>query len=311
MDVVRINAITKEYDKHKAVEELSMNIPQGCIYGLLGPNGAGKTTTIRMMLHIIMPDSGTIEVFGERMNERLTSRIGYLPEERGLYKKMKVREMLKFLAEIKGVPGRKAIPVADEWLKRLDLIDYRDKKVDELSKGMQQKVQFIGTILHDPELVILDEPFSGMDPVNLNLLKDIIMEFKGKGRTIILSTHQMEQAERLCDSICFIDRARKVFDGSLQALKQKYGKSNVVIEFYGEPVFLEQCKEIIENVNYYSNYVEIRMKEGANAQVLLEHAIKTVTVERFQIMEPSLHDIFVEIVTLRKGSIEKQGEVER
>jgi ABC-2 type transport system ATP-binding protein len=267
MDVVRINAVTKEYDKHKAVEELSLNIPQGCIYGLLGPNGAGKTTTIRMMLHIIMPDSGTIE--------------------------------------------RKAIPATDEWLKRLDLFDYRDKKVDELSKGMQQKVQFIGTILHDPELVILDEPFSGMDPVNLNLLKDIIMELKGRGRTIILSTHQMEQAERLCDSICLIDRAKKVFDGSLQALKQKYGKSNVVIEFFGEPVFLEQCRDIIENVNNYSNYVEIRLKEGANAQVLLEHAIKTVTVDRFQIMEPSLHEIFVDIVTQSRDSIEEQGEVER
>jgi ABC-2 type transport system ATP-binding protein len=297
MEILRLEAVTKEFDGLRAVDNFSWVVPQGCIYGLLGPNGAGKTTTIRMILNIILPDKGTIEVFGGKMTEKEYARIGYLPEERGLYKKLKIREMLKFLAEIKGIDGSSVHNLIEEWLRRFDLYAYRDRKVEELSKGMQQKLQFISTVIHNPDLLILDEPFSGLDPVNTDLLKDIILEMKNQGKTIILSTHQMEQAERLCDNICMINKSKKVFDASLQEIKRKYSKNNIIIEFYGEPKFIDKCKHMIEKVNVYSNYAEIRLKDKNYASELLKEAISTVTVNRYEIAEPSLHDIFVEIVS--------------
>ncbi len=296
MEILKLEGVTKEFDGIRAVDDFSWVVEQGLIYGLLGPNGAGKTTTIRMILNIIMPDKGGIEIFGEKMSDKMYARIGYLPEERGLYKKLKVKEMLKFLAEIKGIFGSNVYSLIEEWLSKFDLLNYKDKKVEELSKGMQQKVQFISTIIHNPDLLILDEPFSGLDPVNVNLLKDIILEMKNIGKTIILSTHQMEQAERLCDSICMINKSKKVLDATLQDIKKQYAQNNIMIEFYGEPAFIEKCKDIIEKADVYSNYAEIRLKDRNYASDLLREAIASVKVDKFEVTEPSLNDIFIEIV---------------
>lgn len=297
MKVLRLEGLTKDFDGIRAVDNFSWVVKQGSIYGLLGPNGAGKTTIIRMILNIILPDKGNIEVFGKQISDKAYAKIGYLPEERGLYKKMKVKEMLKFLAEIKGISDLKINPLIEEWLSRFNLLQYKDKKVEELSKGMQQKLQFISTVIHNPDLLILDEPFSGLDPVNTDLLKDIIIEMKNIGKTIILSTHQMEQAERMSDNICMINKSKKVIDATLQEIKKKYSQDTVVIEFYGEPIFIEKCKDIIDKANIYSNYAEIRLKNKEGASVLLREAMSKVVVNRFEVTEPSLHDIFIEIVS--------------
>lgn len=297
MEILRLEDVRKDFNGIRAVDNFSWIVKQGSIYGLLGPNGAGKTTIIRMILNIILPDKGNIEVFGKAISDKAYAKIGYLPEERGLYKKMKVKEMLKFLAEIKGIYGLKINSLIEEWLSRFNLLQYKDKKVEELSKGMQQKLQFISTAIHNPDLLILDEPFSGLDPINADLLKDIIIEMKNIGKTIILSTHQMEQAERMCDNICMINKSKKVIDATLQEIKKKYAQDSVVIEFYGEPIFIDKCKDIIDKANVYSNYAEIRLKSKESASVLLKEAISSVLVSKFEITEPSLHDIFIEIVS--------------
>ncbi|HZX09480.1 MAG TPA: ATP-binding cassette domain-containing protein, partial [Acidobacteriota bacterium] len=204
MKAIDVKNITKQYGDFFAVKDLSFDVPSGSVYGLLGPNGAGKTTTIRMIMNVIIPDKGSIRVLGEKMSEKMKRRIGYLPEERGLYPKMKVGELLVFLAQLKDFRRNEAKDAIDKWLKRFDLLEWRDKKVEELSRGMQQKVQFIATVLHKPELIILDEPFSGLDPVNTKLLKDIMLEMRDEGVTIIFSTHRMEQVEMICDNICLI-----------------------------------------------------------------------------------------------------------
>src|SRR3954466_10616319 len=236
---IDIRNVVKRYDGHVAVSELSLAVPRGSVYGLLGPNGAGKTTTIRMLLNIIVPDSGTITLLGTpHRTKGLTDRIGYLPEERGLYKKMQVRRVLRFLAELKGVPAREADRRIDEWLHRLDLKndekDWGLAKVDELSRGMQQKVQFIGTLVHDPDLIILDEPFSGLDPVNAQALKDTIVDLKARGKTVIFSTHLMDNAERLCDSVCIIAHGDKVLDGAVADVKAEHGTRVVALSVASE-----------------------------------------------------------------------------
>src|SRR5690349_7436806 len=235
IDIVNV---TKRYAEHTAVNDLTLRVPQGSVYGLLGPNGAGKTTTIRMILNIIAPDSGKIFIFGRSSSDSdITERLGYLPEERGLYRKMQVRRVLKFLAELKGVRGSDADRRIDEWLERLSLKtpekDWGLAKIDELSRGMQQKVQFIGTLLHDPDLVILDEPFSGLDPINGQALKDTVVELKRRGRTVIFSTHLMDNAERLCDSVCIIARGEKVLDGALSSVKEAHGGRQVALSLRG------------------------------------------------------------------------------
>src|SRR6476659_11000050 len=237
IDIVKV---TKRYAEHTAVNDLTLRVPKGSVYGLLGPNGAGKTTTIRMILNIIAPDSGAIHIFGRPSNDRkITERLGYLPEERGLYRKMQVRRVLKFLAELKGVKGKDADKRIDEWLVRLDLKtaekDWGLSKIDELSRGMQQKVQFIGTMLHDPDLVILDEPFSGLDPINAQALKDTIVDLKQRGKTVIFSTHIMDNAERICDSVCIIARGVKVLDGEISDIKDSHGTRNVALALGGAP----------------------------------------------------------------------------
>src|SRR5437868_112353 len=231
IDIVNV---TKRYAEHTAVRDLTLRVPTGSVYGLLGPNGAGKTTTIRMILNIIAPDTGSIHIFGRSSNDpKITERLGYLPEERGLYRKMQVRRVLRFLAELKGVNGREADRRIDEWLDRLSLRtpekDWGESKVDELSRGMQQKVQFIGTLLHDPDLVILDEPFSGLDPINAQALKDTVVELRQRGKTVIFSTHLMDNAERLCDAVCIIARGEKVLDGGVAEVKAAHGGRHVAL----------------------------------------------------------------------------------
>lgn len=301
-----IQGIAKSYDGHVAVRELSLAVPRGMVYGLLGPNGAGKTTTIRMILDIIEPDQGSIRLFGRSHKEGgVLDRLGYLPEERGLYKKMSVRDVLRFLAELKGVKRRVADPRIDQWLERLSLRtpekDWSTAKIDELSRGMQQKVQFISTLLHDPELVILDEPFSGLDPINAQALKDTVVDLKRAGKTVIFSTHLMDNAERLCDSVCIIARGEKVLDGSVAAVKAENAGRTVVLALDGSAgdalasVFRD--KALVDRVDDHSRFFEIELAAGADAQHLLKRVVDTgVRVQRFERVQPSLHQIFLQRV---------------
>jgi len=294
---VSIHNITKRFGDFKAVSELSLAVYPGRIYGLLGPNGAGKTTTIRMIVNIMAPDSGRIEVFGQQITPLLQDRIGYLPEERGLYKKMKVGEQIKFFAALKNVDGREADQRVVHWLSRLKLADWKNRKAGELSKGMQQKVQFINSIVHEPDLLILDEPFSGLDPVNLELLKDVILELKASGKTIIFSTHQMEIAERICDDICLINGSRKVLEGSIREVKRGFGQHAVALRLQGgDKVFADQS--LVNKIERHSDGMEVFLAAGANAQMLLKRLIEAgAQIEKFEMIEPSLTNIFIEKVS--------------
>jgi len=308
-NTVEIENVTKRYVGHVAVDNLTLHVPKGSVYGLLGPNGAGKTTTIRMILNILAPDEGTIRILGVPFNDqRITDRIGYLPEERGLYRKMQVRRVLRFLAELKGVNGAVADKRITEWLERFDLMtaekDWGLSKIDELSRGMQQKVQFIGTLLHDPDLVILDEPFSGLDPINAQALKDTIVDLKRRGKTVIFSTHVMDNAERICDSVCIIARGKKVLDGSIRAIKDSHGSRNVALSLAGGSSngvgeILADPK-LVQRVDDSNRYFEVELVEGANAQELLHRILATgAVIERFELVQPSLHQIFLERVGAR------------
>ena len=294
---VVLDHITKRFGEFTAVSNLSIAVHAGKIFGLLGPNGAGKTTTIRMIVNITAPDSGRIELFGQQITPALQDRIGYLPEERGLYKKMKVGDQLRFFAELKSVTAREADRRVDRWLERLKLTEWKGKKATELSKGMQQKIQFITAVIHEPDLVILDEPFSGLDPVNVDLLKEIILELKSAGKTIIFSTHQMEVAEKICDDICLINRSQKVLEGSIREVKRGFSRNAVALRLVGGATVLEN-RALISNVERHSDGVEVLLAQGANPQALLKELLaEGATVERFEMIEPSLHDIFVEKVT--------------
>ncbi|MCA1591460.1 MAG: ATP-binding cassette domain-containing protein [Acidobacteria bacterium] len=291
-----LDRVTKSYDSFTAVNELSLTVRAGRIFGLLGPNGAGKTTTIRMIVGITMPDSGRIELFGQKVNPRLQDRIGYLPEERGLYKKMKVGDQLRFFAELKNVHGRAAEESLDRWLLKVKLTDWKNKKASELSKGMQQKIQFIAAVMHDPDLLILDEPFSGLDPVNVDLLKDLVLELKAAGKTIIFSTHQMEIAEKICDDICLINRSRKILDGSIRAVKSGFGRNAVALRVAGGDDVLEDAK-LVAKLERHSDDVEALLAPGADPQELLRRLVASgASVAKFELVEASLHDIFVEKV---------------
>ena len=293
---VKLTEVSKTFDSFKAVDRVSLAVEAGTIYGLLGPNGAGKTTTIRMVLGIILPDSGKVEVLGDSLRAGSKDRVGYLPEERGLYRKMKVLDLLTFFGEIKSMGRRSARRAAGDWLDRLKLSDVALKKVEELSKGMQQKVQFIATVLHEPDLVILDEPFSGLDPVNVNVLMDIILEFNRKGHTVVFSTHMMEQVERLCKEICLIDKGRKVLEGRLADIKKEYGHNSVTIRFHGDGSFLKELPEVAA-VNDYGNELFLRLKDGADPTRVLMAAGSRLEIQKFEVAEPSIHDIFIEQVS--------------
>jgi len=295
MNALEIESISKRFGDFYAVKKLSFRIPQGIIYGLLGPNGAGKTTTIRMVMNIIIPDEGSIKVLHRTMDEEMKERVGYLPEDRGLYPKMKVGELLLFLAEIKGLRGDKARKEIGFWLDRFDLLDWKSKKVEELSRGMQQKLQFIVTIIHQPELIILDEPFAGMDPINTKLLKDIMLEMKEKGRTIMFSTHRMEQIEMICDNICLINKAERVLEGNLSQIKKQYGKNTVVLDYDGEANFIRSFPEV-EKIDDYGKFMEIKLKEKSDPQDLLQKLVGKININKYEVKEPSLNAIFIERV---------------
>ena len=294
---VSIDNITKRFGDFTAVNQLSLAVYPGRIYGLLGPNGAGKTTTIRMIVNIMVPDLGRIEVFGQELTPALQDRIGYLPEERGLYKKMKVGEQIKFFAALKNVEGSEAERRILRWLARLKLAEWKNRKAGELSKGMQQKVQFINSIVHEPDLLILDEPFSGLDPVNLELLKDVILERKASGKTIIFSTHQMEIAERICDDICLINGSRKVLEGSIREVKRGFGRHAIALRLLGgEEVLADQS--LVNKIERHSDGMEVFLAAGANAQTLLKRLIESgAQIERFEMIEPSLTNIFIDKVS--------------
>lgn len=292
---LRIDSISKSFGSFKAVDSLSLEIPAGSVYGILGPNGAGKTTTIRMILNIIIPDSGRIEIGGKPFADELKKQIGYLPEERGIFKKMKILDLLGYFGELKGLSSKESKRRGTEWAERLGLADWLKKKGEELSKGMQQKAQFICTVLHEPKLLILDEPFSGLDPINMDLLKDIMLELKAKGSTVLFSTHQMDSAEKLCEYICLINRGRKILDGPLKEIKSRYGKSSLAVSIEGDSTYLTGLSGVAR-VDDYGPYKELRLSNGGNPQKLLQEISGRSVVHRFELMEPSLHNIFIEVV---------------
>jgi ABC-2 type transport system ATP-binding protein len=293
---VELNAVRKCYGDFVAVDDISFSIQPGKIYGLLGPNGAGKTSTLRMIIGIIVPDSGEITVFGEPLKREHKDRFGYLPEERGLYKKMKVLEHVLFLAQLKGLSSSEALKRARTWFDRFELSAWTGKKVEELSKGMQQKVQFIGAILHEPELIVMDEPFSGLDPASTVLLKDVLLELAKSGKTILFSTHGMDQAEKLCHSICLVNHGRVVLEGDVNQIKAGYGRCNVQIKYDGDAGFLQESR-LVQSFNDYGNYVEVRLAPGADAQELLKLASAGARLGKFELMEPSLEEIFIDAVS--------------
>lgn len=287
--------ISKNFGDFRAVDRLSLDVPSGGIFGLLGPNGAGKTTTIRMLLDIIRPDTGEIRVLGSPSTHAPRDRIGYLPEERGLYRKMKVVEMLEFQGSLKGRSISRARKEGLEWLDRLGLAEWSGKKVEELSKGMQQKVQFVAAVLARPELLILDEPFSGMDPVNQNLFKDQILEINRSGSTIVFSTHQMETAEKLCHAIVIIDRGAPVLQGTLSDVKTRFGKNSILVEYEGDGSFLKSLPGVAR-IDEYGQSSEIRLDPGADPQTVFQAMAGRLRVRKFELVAPTLHNIFIEIV---------------
>jgi ABC-2 type transport system ATP-binding protein len=294
MPVVELTGVTKAYQNKVAVDHLSLSIEAGQMFGLLGPNGAGKTSSIRMMMGITMPDSGRVDLFGKPFHRASLDRVGYLPEERGLYKKMKVLDQLVFFGQLHGLSAEEANKRAIDWAKRLEIADSLDKKTQELSKGMQQKIQFIATLLHDPGLVVMDEPFSGLDPVNATLLQDALLDLKSKGKAILFSTHRMDQVEKLCDAICLIDHGVAVLSGKVREIKSRYERDRVVVEFEGSDDFLKS-DEIAEATNY-SGHAQIKLKPRGDSQKLLHLAASMATIYRFELVEPSLEEIFIQTV---------------
>lgn len=292
MHDVRLDNVTKKFGDHTAVDHLTLAVPKGSIYGFIGPNGSGKTTTLRMIMNIYYPDEGRIEVFGEPVHGAATDRIGYLPEERGLYKKMKVREVLKFYGQLKN--GRDLNRKVGEWLERLDLTAWADKKVETLSKGMSQKVQFIATIIAEPEMVILDEPFSGLDPVNAEVLRDIVVELKNRGTTVIFSTHDMATAEKMCDFIFMIFKGQKVLDGTLTDIQNQYADDTIRIRVEGNGDVYANLPGVHRVVDY-GRMQELRIGDDCDPQQVLSTILTRTRVHHFEMTKPSLHDIFVRI----------------
>lgn len=287
--ILDVKELTKRFDTKIVLDKISFDVGKGVIFGLLGPNGAGKTTMIRIILDILRADHGDICLFGRKFDDALKARIGYLPEERGLYQKITVFECLKYFAELKEV--KKSDDKIDFWLHKVELYDYKRKKIEELSKGMQQKVQLVAAFIHNPELLILDEPFSGLDPLNTKLIKDILVDQKREGKTIILSTHQMDQVERMCDRILMINQGKRVLYGSLAEIKSNY-KESVVVEYEGKLKRVEGVK----NVNDYGKYAELCLEEGTDPQEILKKLVEVVAVRRFELKAPSLNEIFIEVV---------------
>jgi ABC-2 type transport system ATP-binding protein len=305
MSLLLVENVVKRFGSYAAVDNISFTSQSGRILGLIGPNGAGKTTTIRMLTNILIPDEGKVYFKGEPISSKHQNLIGYLPEERGLYKKIKVIDQLCYFARLKGLSHKDAMEKAVMWLRKLDISDWGPKKIQELSKGMQQKVQFIVTVLHDPDLLILDEPFSGFDPINTEMMKTIISELKEQGKTIILSTHVMEQAEQLCDDICLINKGKIILSGSLREIKASYGRDTILMEFDGSDEFLSSIKNV-QFINKSKNRVEFRLtKESASVHEMLNIAMSSTNLYKFEIVEPALHEIFIDVVSRQEKADEQ------
>ena len=293
---LQLKNVRKAYQGHVAVQGLDLEVPKGSVFGLLGPNGAGKTTSIRMAMDIIGPDTGEVLILGRKADKGLRDRIGYMPEERGLYQKMIVEELLVFMAELKGIRPAESKKRMIPWLEKLGLGGWHRKKANELSKGMQQKVQFIQTLLHDPEILILDEPMSGLDPVGTNVMRDAMIELSRAGKTLIVSSHQMATVEQMCDRVALINKGQKVLDGRVSEIKASYGKNTVNLAFEGDGSFLKGLPGVA-SVNDHGRYAELKLGPGADPQSILRAASDKLKITRFEVVEPSLHDIFVERVT--------------
>lgn len=300
MNAVALSQVCKAFGKVRAVDNLTVTVPAGSIYGFLGPNGAGKTTTIRMIMNIIRPDHGDIEIFDDHSIEGARRRIGYMPEERGLYRKMKVGRVLAYFGAIKGATSEELAQRVPEWLRRLDLAGWADKKVEELSRGMHQKLQFAVTAINAPELLILDEPFSGLDPLNTDLLKDIILGMRDEGKTVIFSTHVMHEAEKLCDYILLINRGKAILDDRLANIKSQQRSRAVCVELEGDTSFIEDLP-MVTSVQPEGNRLQINLEENADPQHLLRELVDRVRVQAFEIKVPSLHEIFVDLVGASDG----------
>ena len=292
---IELKNVSKSFGKFKAVDSLSFSVPRGVIFGLLGPNGAGKTTTIRMIMNITAPDTGEITVLGRPMDRETQNRIGYLPEERGLYRKMKVIDHLYFLAAIKEVSREKARARIADWIDKMELRPWLNKKVDELSKGMQQKVQFIATIIHDPEVLILDEVFSGLDPINTALIKEYLVDFRSKERTIIFSTHVLEQAEKLCDQICLVSKSKKILEGELQALKKQFSQGMVRLSIEASPSEVAALPNVMSCQPINGAYL-VSLAPGTDRRQFLRHAVERHSVTAFSDREPELEEIYLSAV---------------
>jgi len=294
MDAVSLEQVCKSFGDVCAVNHLNVHIPSGSIYGFLGPNGAGKTTTIRMMMNIIRPDSGSIKIFDSNFNVEAQNRIGYMPEERGLYRKMTARKVLAYFGAIKGMENDAIDRSVIDWLKRVDLADWADKKVEELSRGMHQKLQFAVTVINNPELIILDEPFSGLDPLNQELLKNLLLQMRSEGKTIIFSTHVMHEAEELCDYILLVNKGKAVLDGPLQQIRSQYSSQVVCVEIDGDTSFIKTLP-MVTSVETRGNQLEVTLADG-DSQLFLRTLIEHSKVRSFNVKMPSLHEIFIKVV---------------
>jgi ABC-2 type transport system ATP-binding protein len=292
MSLIELNDVSKTFGKHIAVNKLSLAVPKGSVYGFIGPNGSGKTTTLRMIMNILPPDSGEIRVFGDKLKSTSCDQIGYMPEERGLYKRMKVRELLIFMGGLKN--ARDLRSKVDQWLERLELSDWANKKVETLSKGMSQKVQFIATVVAKPDLIILDEPFTGLDPVNTEVIKDAILDLQKNGTTVVFSTHDMAMAEKMCDFIFMIFKGNKVLDGTLEEIQDKYANDTIRIRS-GNGIGIFKDLRGVEKVNDYGQLQELRIAEDADPHAILKEIINKTKIDSFDIVKPSLHDIFIRI----------------
>jgi len=293
--MLKITNLRKEYDTVVAVDGVSLEVARGELFGLLGPNGAGKTTTIRTVLNIIQPDSGEITFNGKPFTKEMWNGIGYLPEERGLYRKSKIINTILYFAALKGISAKQAKPLAYYWLDRFGLKKEGHRKIEELSKGNQQKVQLIISILHQPELLILDEPFTGLDPVNQILLKDILLELRQKNTAIIFSTHQMEQVEKMCDNICLINKGKPVLSGELSEIKKRYGTNSIHLEYEGDGDFLKKV-DFVSRADVYQNYAELELTDITRSSELLASINGKLSLRKFEIVEPSLNSIFINVV---------------
>lgn len=298
MSIIELQNITKSYGSHIAVDDLSLQIPKSSIYGFIGPNGSGKTTTIRMIMNILYPDKGKIFISGEEHTGSRHENIGYLPEERGLYRKMKVKELVTFYGELKHI--KKPSDEADYWLDRFELAKWSNKKAETLSKGMSQKLQFIIAIINRPEIIILDEPFSGLDPVNTEVIREVVLDLRNNGATVLFSTHDMAVAEKMCDFIFMIYKGKKVLDGTLDNIQKKYGQDTIRIQTEGGISILENISGI-DKINDFGLTQEVRMESGAEPQQILSRIMNKTKVTKFEIASPSLNDIFVRIARPEKN----------